>query len=151
MKPIIERLKAKVDFDHPSGCWLWLGSKGPGGYGRLSRGRVGEGQAMAHRAMWEHEVGPIPDGMELHHECLTPACVNPAHLRPVTPLENKRMIRGRNANTDKTRCVNGHEFTPENTYRRPKGGRSCKACQTERCRRYESARTRVRTLREEAS
>ncbi len=80
--------------------WLWLGSKGPGGYGRLSRGRAGEGQAMAHRAMWEHEVGPIPNGMELHHECLTPACVNPAHLRPVTPLENKRMIRGRNANTD---------------------------------------------------
>lgn len=31
-------------------------------------------------------------------------------------------------NATKTRCVNGHPFTPENTYERPSGGRTCRIC-----------------------
>jgi hypothetical protein len=31
-------------------------------------------------------------------------------------------------NKAKTHCIRGHEFTPENTYARPKGERACKAC-----------------------
>lgn len=31
-------------------------------------------------------------------------------------------------NRDKTHCIHGHEFTPENTYVRPKGWRECRAC-----------------------
>lgn len=31
-------------------------------------------------------------------------------------------------NANKTHCVNGHEFTLDNTYRRPSGGRTCKKC-----------------------
>lgn len=150
--PIIERLIRKVDFNDPSGCWLWTGGKdGRGGYGQIGTGRAGEGNSMTHRVMWEHMVGAIPAGMELHHLCFTPACCNPAHLEVVTPLENKRMIRGRNSNMGKTHCLNGHEFDTENTYVRPGGGRHCKACQRERSRRYEASRYRTRHLREEAS
>lgn len=37
-----------------------------------------------------------------------------------------------NGNSNKTHCVNGHEFTPENTYERPDGtGRHCRACMNE--------------------
>ncbi len=36
-----------------------------------------------------------------------------------------------NAKAKQTQCKNGHEFTPENTYRPPSGGRSCRACMKE--------------------
>jgi hypothetical protein len=29
---------------------------------------------------------------------------------------------------NKTHCAQGHEYTPENTYLRPSGGRHCRAC-----------------------
>jgi hypothetical protein len=37
-------------------------------------------------------VGPVPEGMELDHLCRVHPCVNPEHLEPVTPRENK--LRG---------------------------------------------------------
>ena len=40
-----------------------------------------------------------------------------------------------NHNNEKTHCVNGHEFSPENTRIR-KSGRVCKACQKLRCRKF---------------
>lgn len=32
------------------------------------------------------------------------------------------------ANSSKTHCINGHEFTEENTYRAPSGRRDCREC-----------------------
>lgn len=46
-----------------------------------------------------------------------------------------------NGNTFKTHCVNGHEFTPENTYERPTGGRDCRACLAEAQRRHRRSET----------
>lgn len=70
-----------------SGCWIWTGSKGEDGYGSVRyRRRVWR----AHRAAYTILVGPIPAGLELDHLCRVRACVNPAHLEPVTGEENIR-------------------------------------------------------------
>jgi hypothetical protein len=76
-----------------TGCWLWLGACGEQGYGlkRIAPGR----HQVAHRYMYEREISKIPPGRVLHHECHTPRCVNPSHLRPMTAAENVR--HGRSA------------------------------------------------------
>jgi len=38
----------------------------------------------AHRAMYEREVGPIPEGLQLDHLCRIKGCIRPDHLEPVT-------------------------------------------------------------------
>jgi hypothetical protein len=121
----------------PDGCWLWTGALRRG-YGTfwLNRRNV-----SSHVLAYETLVGSIPDGWQIDHLCHDArtcklsetcphrACVNPAHLRAVTAQDNT--LRSGNPAArfaGATHCVNGHEFTEENTYRRPKGGRTCKAC-----------------------
>lgn len=84
--------------DQSGDCWLWGGARqsrnryGTGGYGTLIRhGR----QVYAHRHAYELAVGPIPDGMEILHQCDNPPCVNPAHLRVGTHAENMAEVRER--------------------------------------------------------
>lgn len=68
-------------------CWLWEGST-RGGYGRMKLRSLG--MVEAHRASYQYHVGQIPDGLVLDHICRNRACINPAHLEPVTTLENIR-------------------------------------------------------------
>lgn len=45
---------------------------------------------MAHRAVYETEVGPIPAGLDACHRCDVPLCVNPAHIFFGTQRDNNR-------------------------------------------------------------
>lgn len=130
-----QRIARKIR--NENGCWLWTAKRTHEGYGHVRyEGRT----RIAYRVTYELLVGPIPDGLVLDHLCVTPACVNPAHLEPVTQAENVR----RSAPAQKTACVNGHAYTPENTYRRPGSGagrRDCRACIRERVRRYKARKT----------
>lgn len=113
-----------------NGCWVWQRPLHSSGYAMFS---VDSYPHWAHRVSYELMVGPIPSGLELDHLCRNPPCVNPAHLEPVTHLENVR----RGATAQKTHCKNGHEFTAENTYHRPDNPthRACLQCGIERRRR----------------
>lgn len=122
----------------PTGCIEYTGSRSRGGYGTVSVG--GGTNRPAHRASYELVRGPIPDGLQLDHLCRNRICVNPAHLEPVTQRENLMRGEGPSAvHARQTHCVNGHEFTPENTYYDAKRNRrTCRACSRERQRRRRS-------------
>ncbi|MFJ8995588.1 hypothetical protein ACIRQH_34935 [Streptomyces sp. NPDC102279] len=119
---------------------MFEGYINPGGYGALldDDGRT----RTAHRISYKVFVGPILEGRQLDHLCHTfdencsggPSCahrrcVNPSHLEPVTQRENKlRGVSFSAVNALKTRCKNGHEFTPQNTYYRSPTHRQCRTC-----------------------
>ncbi len=114
------------------GCWIWVAAT-RSGYGRVW---VDGKLVSAHRYSYEMYVGPIPDGMVVRHKCDTPSCVNPDHLEIGSQAENigDAVRRGRHFSPSRlvTHCPQGHEYTEDNTYPRPEGGRACRQCHRER-------------------
>lgn len=112
--------------DDETGCWDWLAAKTKAGYGVF--GVDGHRTTSAHRFAYEVLAGPIPDGYEVDHICSNRACVNPAHLEPVTHTHNI----WRKTGCSETHCSKGHELTGDNLrlYVRPNGGvwRRCREC-----------------------
>ena len=134
-----------------SGCHLWQGGRNIKGYGTVwVSGRT----QLAHRARYEREVGPIPEGMHLDHFVCDNGpggCCNPAHVRPVSPRENALRGNGPPAvNAAKTRCSKGHPLSGGNILvDRLRGlarGRRCLVCHRKRkrlaARRYRAERKR---------
>lgn len=100
----VARFWSKVSKQSASGCWLWQGKRLPKGYGQFSL----EGAYVgAHRISYLLEVGPLDPEMEIdHYECNNPPCVNPSHLRQVTPEANGARIRRRSLNPREDSPIN---------------------------------------------
>lgn len=91
--PATDRFLLFVSPEPNTGCWLWTGCAGSAnGYGYFSKRRA-DGASLAHRAAYELFVGQIPTDLHIDHLCRNTFCVNPAHLEPVTQLENNKRQR----------------------------------------------------------
>lgn len=123
-----------VSIEQNTGCWIWMGCS-TGHNGRVTYSQVNflGKRVMTHRASYELFVGPIPEGLTIDHKCRHPWCVNPAHLRPMTGVENTML--GNNpwaVNARKMKCKRGHTFTSVDH----RGHRECTECRRDIYRRY---------------
>src|SRR5258708_27487935 len=124
------RIASRIRVD-PSGCWIWTGYIGKDGYGvAYLQGR----NHRAHRVAYILLVGEIPPLLHLDHLCNVRPCVNPAHLEPVTWLENNRRD-GLKRRQDT--CAQGHVMEGENVgVRQVSGLRYCRECNTVQAREW---------------
>jgi hypothetical protein len=139
-----EHFWSKVVVDCETGCWTWIAAKA-NGYGRFtigSRPTKDSRQTGAHRLAYITLVAPVARELDLDHLCRRPACVNPAHLEPVTHAENVRRGRGREAAIAmhaakmRTHCVNGHAISEYRSIQKGTGARVCLGCSRMAWQRY---------------
>ena len=103
-------------------------------------------QRAHHRVVWQLLNGPIPKGMHIDHichnvaianqmclgeqYCIHRSCINPDHLRLLTPQENQ--LEGLRGLRNRKFCGNGHELAVVGIQRRKRGGGKmgdrCKQC-----------------------
>lgn len=112
------------------GCWLWMGCTESNGYGTIY---FDHKQWQVHRLSLKFfKPDEYNDSlMSLHkNECSSKLCFNPDHLYAGTVLDNTRdaIEAGIHPSVKKDSCKNGHEYTSDNTYTVPTGGRQCKIC-----------------------
>lgn len=86
-------LQMKAKTKQVGECWEWQAGLHGVGYACVASS-FGGGR-YGHRAMYEAVVGPIPKGMYVLHSCDNRKCVNPAHLRVGTHLENIRDMQAK--------------------------------------------------------
>lgn len=103
----------------------------PNGYLMVSMYRGSKRKAVTiHRLVMEATHGPCPDGYEVCHRNGQSNDNRRANLYYGTRSENNldKVKHGTDHNASKMHCKQGHEFAPDNTYRRTTGGRACRRC-----------------------
>lgn len=149
-----ERFWDLVDVRGPDECWPWKGYVNARGYAQwATRDLEGKPRTLRPtRVAWELTIGyPVPDGLQLDHVCHSQSdcaegdrcphrqCSNPAHLEPVTPLENaRRSAHNHWAPPIRSHCSNGHSLAGDNL-REWRGRRLCRQCNREKCARWNAA------------
>lgn len=105
LKAAYERIMRKADRDEQTGCLVSRYSVGSHGY---AQAWDGETVVLAHRIVWEWHHGPIPEGVTVdHEECRNRHCVEVAHMRELSNLENaRRNAPGRDWPLGT--CIRGH-------------------------------------------
>jgi hypothetical protein len=69
-------------------CWIWKGGFSDKGYGRISYKNK---MRQAHRIMYALYNDNWDENLVIHHTCGNRKCVNPAHLKAITFIENVKI------------------------------------------------------------
>lgn len=121
-----------------------LGLAHPNGYLNVGLYKAGQPPRvrLVHQLVMETFVGPRPAGYEVLHADDNPGNNRLSNLRYGTHAENVRdcVQKRRDYYGSRDACANGHDFTPENTFRRSNGGRGCHTCMRKWRRDYEIRR-----------
>lgn len=131
----VERILSRAVRD-TNGDLIWQGPLNNNGYASL-------GGVLVHRIVYEHFVGPIPEGFEIDHVwergCRSRACIDWTHFEAVTHAENQERRRS-------SHCSLGlHEMIGNNVLVDPRTKkRRCRKCRNgyQRRRRARLASTR---------
>jgi len=112
---------------YKDGCWIWKASTvrpKKSAYGQMWDGKRLQ---LAHRLSYTLNVGRIPKGKTINHECGNTLCVNPQHLSVMSLRDNILLGSGPSAiNARKRRCTKGHKFNHLKN-----GNRECPICKLE--------------------
>lgn len=129
----VERFWQKVNVEGAHTCWTWTGFVRPNGYGAFHVAR--SGARFAHRISLVLALGrDIKSGLLALHSCGNRSCVNPAHLREGSSMENglDSVRDGTNRNAAKAECPRGHPYTRS----LPNSWRTCDKCGRESNKRW---------------
>lgn len=97
MRERSERERFYSRTERRGGCLIWTGNRNGRGYGTWT---PKEGvRFLAHRRSLELSGVVLGVGQYVDHICHTPLCVEPSHLRGVTPGENTWNLRGARRNS----------------------------------------------------
>lgn len=112
---LIEKAKIKL-FDNSmtipeSGCWIWLLSLKPCGYGQISIGGI---TRIAHRVSFLVFNGSFDPSLFICHKCDIRSCVNPDHLFTGTSQDNSDdcVAKNRQAKGEKLSVLRRGERSP---------------------------------------
>lgn len=101
------------------------------GHKRVALCKNGKGRHhLVHRLVLEAFDRPCPEGMEACHGIGGPGDNRLENIRWGTASDNMkdRVRHNTHHQANKSHCAQGHEYTEENTYIPPTGGRSCRTC-----------------------
>ncbi|PYY32345.1 NUMOD4 motif-containing HNH endonuclease [Curtobacterium sp. MCBD17_030] len=99
-----------------------------------------------HRLVAAAFIGPCPDGYLVRHLNGDPSDNRLVNIAYGTPQDNSDDAKRHGTISHhgypvRSHCKNGHEFTPENTFKRHDSGRGCRACRAVIAARYRAKRS----------
>lgn len=96
-----------------TGCWIWGGKLNGSGYATTTRNRK---TVRLARWLYERTFGALPSSLHVDHLCRNRACINPYHLRAITPQENQRASPTLKLNPRKVRAIRERRANGESPY-----------------------------------